>query len=436
MRRFAILAALLAAVALGQWSLPPYNLVISGGVTAVRAGYLMSFSEDPLVDTGTIAWDSAGFKTWYAATSTGDSITKGVVKATRVRAATIYTTNIFPTATTTHLLFALTASTSLDSVRFKATVVRGDSLAFTAVTATNFRGALTGNASTATTAAANTGTWKTLDTSAVAVLARKNTFAAAMTNSDSAFHNGYVGLGDYMTDYLAVYGQTLTRNTGGTSNWVDIYRPDSLVRGSFWHSASKIRGLGGTGQFNQVFINAEADTDMNTFSLRGGEIKGTAKATMRGTSQLMGAYLKTVTGGTNDTTAFATPCYSILETDATDVTNLGYNFYAENTNAGTFTAGAILGVHPTNNTWPYGFDFYSATFTSGDVRLAKGATIVNGHVDTLTITEANIKLMGTTLLGGKFQSGSVVFDSASHGTRRDTVLFWAHDTAYAIVKRP
>jgi hypothetical protein len=256
MRRFAILAALLAAVALGQWSLPPYNLVISGGVTAVRAGYLMSFSEDPLVDTGTIAWDSAGFKTWYAATSTGDSITKGVVKATRVRAATIYTTNIFPTATTTHLLFALTASTSLDSVRFKATVVRGDSLAFTAVTATNFRGALTGNVTGANGATIVNGS------------------AGAVTiTEDTIFQAGVV-------------------------------RPTKVVVGT------------------------------------------------------------------------------------------------------------------------------------GDVVLQNGATIVNGHADTLTVTEAVLKWSGLVFVNGKLLFGSVLFDSSSHGTRRDTLLLWAHDTAYAIVKRP
>ena len=144
------------------WSIPPTNVTLSGGVTEVRSGYMMHFSEDPLVDTCTVAWDSAAFKTWYNAGSTGDSLTKLVFKGTRVRAATVYTTNIFPTAATTHLLFALTGSTSLDSVRFKATVVRGDSASFTV-----FEGRHRGD---------HQGTWKTLDTTAVVVLARSNTF--------------------------------------------------------------------------------------------------------------------------------------------------------------------------------------------------------------------------------------------------------------------
>jgi hypothetical protein len=72
----------------------------------------------------------------------------------------------------------------------------------------------------------------------------------------------------------------------------------------------------------------------------------------------------------------------------------------------------------------------------GDVNLTNGTVISNPHADTFKVTEANISLVGITLFGGKFKSGSVVFDSASHGVARDTLLFWAHDTAYALVKRP
>jgi hypothetical protein len=420
MKRLLISTILLVAVALA-WKIPPTNATITGGVTAVRAGYGLTLSEDPLVDTGTIIWDSTGFKAWYNAGTTADSITKGVVKATRVRAATIYTTNIFPTAATTHLLFALTASTSLDSVRFKATVVRVDSLDAVAVHATQLRG----DSTISTVSQATRGRFTT---------AYIPTVSGSMTNSDTSFHNGYVGLGNYMTDYIAVYGQTLTRNTGGTSNWVDIYRPDSLVRGSFWHSASKIRGLGGTGQFNQVFINAEMDTATTTFSLRGAEIKGTSKVTMSGTSQLIGAYLKTSIGGSSATTAWSTPCYSILATDATNTLTLGYNFYAENSVAGTVTASAIMGVHPTNNTWTYGLDFNSATFSTADWRMGKGATIYNNHADTLTVTEANIKLVGkvdaTSLLVGGTATTLVGFCSNGDSTGIITLTGATTDTAW------
>ena len=113
----------------------------TGTVTAVRKGYGLTLSEDPLADTGTIAWDSTTWKTWIAS----ESLNAVTYKATRARVPTVYTTNIFPTATTAYMLFALTGSTSLDSVRFKATVVRGESLDFAAVKATNIRGALTGN---------------------------------------------------------------------------------------------------------------------------------------------------------------------------------------------------------------------------------------------------------------------------------------------------
>lgn len=101
--------------------------------------------------------------------------------------------------------------------------------------------------------------------------------------------------------------------------------------------------------------------------------------------------------------------------------------FSARVSATDFTASdSVIGV---TGTFSGALKALSLTFTNG-------TTVANGHADTVTVTEANIKLVGTTLLTGKFKSGSVVFDSASHGTVRDTLLFWAHDTAYALVKRP
>lgn len=212
---------------------------------------------------------------------------------------------------------------------------------------------------------------------------------------DSGWVRGpFFGLGDSAADINYMYGQMLTRNRAGNSNWVTIYRPDLMVRGSFFHSAAKLYGLGGTGQWNQAFFNGEMDTTTTAFSMRGAEIKGTSKVTMSGTSQLIGAYLKTSIGGSSATTAWATPCYSILATDATNTLSLGYNFYAENSIAGTVTASAILGTHPTNSAWTYGCDFNDATFATADFRLQNGATIQNGTAGRVVVAEDTIELDG------------------------------------------
>jgi len=261
------------------------------------------------------------------------------------------------------------------------------------------------------------------------------TSGGSMVNSDSAFHKGYTTLGDSVTDYVACYGQFLTRNRAGTSNWATIKNPASLVRGSQFHFAATLTGMGGSGQFNELFVNAQMETAHASASIRGAEIKGTTKATLSGTAQLIGAYLKTTTKN-SATSAWTTPCYSVLDIEAASTVTLGYNFYAENANAGTVTAAAILGTHPTNASYTYGCDFNDATFETADLRLQNGATIQNGHADTLTVTETVLKWSGLVFVNGKLKFGSVSFDSASHGVARDTVLLWAHDTAYAIVKRP
>jgi hypothetical protein len=237
MKKLLVSLVLIVAAAMASWSVPPYNLVVSGGVTAVRAGYGLTFSESPLTDTGTIIWDSTGFKAWYNAGTTGDSMTKLVYKGTRVRAATIYTTNIFPTAATTHLLFALTASTSLDSVRFKATVVRGDSSAWTAVTATNFWGALTGNvagnASTASSAAALSGTWKTLDTTDMKshTLAGKAATAGVSDSSGGTIRFGGLDTATYKAYVLSGFTYGLRNDSAFLINGVDSFPVPKIAHG-------------------------------------------------------------------------------------------------------------------------------------------------------------------------------------------------------------
>jgi len=231
MKRLLIPIALLAATALAQaWGIPPYNLVVTGGVTAVRAGYGLTFSESPLVDTGTVIFDTTGFKTWLA----GDSINFTTVEATRARVPTIYTTNIFPTAATTHLLFALTASTSLDSVRFKATVVRVDSLDVTAITAANFRGPLTGLASTASSSAALSGTWKTLDTTdmkshTLAGTAASATTAAANTGTWKTKDTTYFGRLGTAASWTAI--QTFTAGYIVGASGVTVGKIDTSAAG-------------------------------------------------------------------------------------------------------------------------------------------------------------------------------------------------------------
>jgi hypothetical protein len=212
MKKLLVSLVLIVAAAMASWSVPPYNLVVSGGVTAVRAGYGLTFSESPLTDTGTIIWDSTGFKAWYNAGTTGDSMTKLVYKGTRVRAATIYTTNIFPTAATTHLLFALTASTSLDSVRFKATVVRGDSSDWVAVSATNLRGRLTGTADSAS-GAVRVGS---LDTTTLKSHTLAGKAATAGTADSSA--GGAVRVGGKDTTALKSFVLLGKAATAGTSD--------------------------------------------------------------------------------------------------------------------------------------------------------------------------------------------------------------------------
>jgi len=256
------------------------------------------------------------------------------------------------------------------------------------------------------------------------------TSGGPMVNSDSSFHRGYTSLGDSATDYIAVYGQTITRNRAGTSNWVDIKNPAALVRGSFWHSAAKLAGMGGASQWNQIFVNAQMDTAHASASIRGGEIKGTASADMSGTSQLIGLYGKT-TVKSGATVAWSTPFYSLLGTETGSTTTLGHNFFAENSAQGTCVAADILGIHATNHTWTYGFDLNGGIFSTAEMRLGNGATIANGSAGKVTVTEDTIALAGvatTTSLavgGGTvmtkiIQSGS---DSLGFIVAGDT--FWA-----------
>lgn len=253
----------------------------------------------------------------------------------------------------------------------------------------------------------------------------RNTFAAPGIFADTVHLNGHVRLGDSAADVVRAYGQILTYSMNGTSNWVTIKDPASMVRGSYWHSAAKLTGMAGATQWNQLFVNAQMDTAHATASIRGAEIKGTANATLSGTSQLMGLYAKT-TVKSPSTVAFSTPVYSLLGTETGGTTTMGHNFYAENSVQGTCTASDILGIHPTNNTWTYGFDLNGATFGTADMRLANGATIANASAATLTITETNIALAGavTATTAAVGSSGSVLTKAWVTGTgASDSLLF-------------
>lgn len=258
----------------------------------------------------------------------------------------------------------------------------------------------------------------------------RNTFALANIFADTVHLNGHVRLGDSAVDVIRDYGQILTYNLDGTSNWVTVKDPSAMVRGSFWHSAAKLSGMAGTTQWNQLFVNAQMDTAHASASIRGAEIKGTANANMSGTSQLMGLYGK-VTVKSGATVAWSTPFYSLLGTETGGTTTLGHNFFAENSAQGTCTASDILGIHPTNNTWTYGFDLNGATFSTADMRLANGATVANASAATLTITETNIALAGavTATTAAVGSSGTVLTKVVKAG---DSLAFiTADDTMWA-----
>jgi hypothetical protein len=287
MKRLIAVLALLATAVFAQWSLPPSSTYVpDSAVRAVRAGYLMNFSEDPLIDTGTVGWDSAAFKTWHAT----ESLNVVTMKGTRGRFATLFGATLSGN-------FLGGGTDSIGNIL----VYQGTRGRFTNLFATDVQA-----------------TWKTLDTTAVAVLARANVFTGVT--------------------------QTIS---GAVPTWRLIQTNDT----SKW------------------WIDA---TD-------------------------------TVRHYSNKPVVWSGTYRRFLNTTVIDS-----------------STGPVI----------------QATRLRGNIIMPLGTTITNGHADTVTITETNIKLVGITLLGGKFKSGSVVFDSASHGVARDTLLFWAHDTAYAIIKRP
>jgi len=226
------------------------------------------------------------------------------------------------------------------------------------------------------------------------------TSGGSMVNSDSAFHRGYTSLGDSVVDRISLYGQLLTRNRAGSTDWTVIKNPAALVRGSQVHFAATLTGMGGSTQFNELFVNAQIETAHASVTIRGAEIKGTTKANLSGTSQLIGAYLKTTTKN-SATTAWTTPCYSILDIESGSTVTKGCNFFAEHANNGTSEA-AILSCKA--NTWRYGIDFNDATFTAPDIRLSNGAQIADARETYLAIIQDTICLDG----GVKFGSTTVI----------------------------
>ena len=93
-----LISIVLMATAVLAWHIPPTNATITGGVTAVRAGYGLTFSEDPLVDTGTVTWDSTAFKAWYSVAGAGESLNLLVLKATRGRFTDLFADSVSATA--------------------------------------------------------------------------------------------------------------------------------------------------------------------------------------------------------------------------------------------------------------------------------------------------------------------------------------------------
>ena len=216
------------------------------------------------------------------------------------------------------------------------------------------------------------------------------TSGGPMVNSDSAFHKGYTTLGDSVIDRISLFGQLLTHNRAGSTDWTVIKNPAALVRGSQVHFAATLTGMGGSTQFNELFVNAQMETAHASASIRGAEIKGTTKANLSGTSQLIGAYLKTTTKN-SATTAWTTPCYSILDIESGSTVTKGCNFFAEHANNGTSEA-TILSCKA--NTWRYGVDFDDATFTASDIRLSNGGLISDARETYLTIIQDTISLYG------------------------------------------
>jgi hypothetical protein len=267
MKRLIAVLVLLTTAVFAQWSFPPPSTYVpDSAVRAVRAGYLMNFSEDPLIDTGTVGWDSSAFKTWHAT----ESLNAVTYKATRARVPTIYTTSIFPTATTTYMLIALTGSTALDSMRIKATVVRFDSLDGTVVTASRIRGDLQS-------------TWKTLDTTAVPVLARANVFTGVTQTISGAVPTWRL----IQTNDTSKWWIDATDTTRHYSNkpvvWSGAYRRflnTTVIDSSTGPVIQATRLRGGKGYYSDSLIGVTGD-----FS---GKITGTSTMAITGASTLTG----------------------------------------------------------------------------------------------------------------------------------------------------
>jgi len=136
----------------------------------------------------------------------------------------------------------------------------------------------------------------------------------------------------------------------------------------------------------------EGDAITDARSLYGSESKVTLDRDMsNATCNLIGAFNKVSVRKTTTFAGTAIANKTILERANTATIAQGYNYYAEKSASG-FTASAILGTRA--DTWDYGLKLDAATFGTADMILGNGATIDNTDASTLTITEANVIVVG------------------------------------------
>jgi hypothetical protein len=264
------------------------------------------------------------------------------------------------------------------------------------------------------------GTWKGLDTTYFGALGKRNTWTKRQAFSDTAATNGYTQLGDSVADYIAVYGQVLSRNRGNTSNWVSIGKPDLLARPSLFHMAARLQGMPAAGYWNAGFFNTSLDTIADAGDYRGLEAKATSTVSPTGTTRLSGVLGKVSITGTSKTAPWGAGCHSLVDIATGNTLSKAYGFFAELSNSGTMTAGSAFGSGA--GTWKYGLDLSLSTFGTADILLAGGATLASAST-TLTITETNIALAGAvTATSVAIGGGDVVAKMVVVGTDLYTII--------------
>lgn len=246
-----------------------------------------------------------------------------------------------------------------------------------------------------------------------------------LTVSGPARYNGGVSLGDSATDHIVLYGQTLTSNRVGSSNWITLKTPGALTRPSLLHIGAKLTGSPTAGYWNTAFFNTSIDTAIAAGEVRGLEAKFTSTVTGTGTAKGQGVYGKVSITGASKTWPWAAGVNSMLDIAATNTLTLGYNYYAEHANSGTSYA-AILGSK--DDTWRYGVDFNGATFTAADVRLSHGGVIADVSATMMLVKQDTINLDGVVQTAGGPGFKLIAFGTDSIG------VIIGNDTFHGLTK--